>query len=291
MEEKNLEKMRESYIERGWASSGAIIDPELLSRARSLVEKVEERRPDRPMPSSVKGFLSWAEGQQRPQRLNQFIALQYDAIYSLVTSRLIGRIAACLASTLKVRLFNTALVVKKPGQSHPYSTVGWHCDSAYWQTCTSQQMLTAWIPLDDTTAECGTLSVLSQSHKWRNDPRCKSMYQHQAFLSDNETALSNELRSAGKPWRPEPLILKAGQVSFHHMYTLHGSAINQTNKPRFAIAVHLQDDLNRFKSETDQRGEKQSYVLDDLVRRTKTGDPDYCDPDICPVIWSSGTTR
>jgi len=36
-----------------------------------------------------------------------------------------------------------------------------------------------------------------------------------------------------------PMVMKAGQLSFHHCLTIHGSGANRSEAPRRTIAVHL----------------------------------------------------
>ncbi len=43
-----------------------------------------------------------------------------------------------------------------------------------------------------------------------------------------------------------PLIMKAGQVSFHHCFTYHGSGPNTTSLPRRSMAIHLLAGPNRY---------------------------------------------
>jgi ectoine hydroxylase-related dioxygenase (phytanoyl-CoA dioxygenase family) len=51
----------------------------------------------------------------------------------------------------------------------------------------------------------------------------------------------NKLKAqfATKEWQEEPCILKAGQASFHHALTFHGSGPNYTSEPRLSIVAHL----------------------------------------------------
>ena len=76
-----------------------------------------------------------------------------------------------------------------------------------------------------------------------------------------------------------------GQLSFHHPRAFHGSGVNAGDRPRRAISVHLQDSENRYCAAVDADGTPASYVHDKLVRRLTTGEPDYGDPQICPVVW------
>ncbi len=93
------------------------------------------RERDGVIPARLSEFLRWPAGEPRPQRLDQYIALQYQSVAAIALSPLIGRIAAALAGTPEIRIFNSALIAKYPGADATYAVVGWHCDKAYWPTC------------------------------------------------------------------------------------------------------------------------------------------------------------
>jgi hypothetical protein len=71
------------------------------------------------------------------------------------------------------------------------------------------------------------------------------------------------------------------------MRTLHGSGPNRTAEPRYAISVQLQDRANRYRAACEPDGSPIAYVHDTFVRRTADGEPDYADPELCPVVWPS----
>lgn len=78
-----------------------------------------------------------------------------------------------------------------------------------------------------------------------------------------------------------PIVLKRGQVSFHHCKVVHGSGANRGRAPRRSLVVHFQAGSNRYV----ERG--YHHASDILVRRTPTGEPDYADPDICPQLYGA----
>ena len=43
----------------------------------------------------------------------------------------------------------------------------WHIDKHYWQTCTSEKMLTAFIPFHDCGEEMGTITMVDGSNNWK----------------------------------------------------------------------------------------------------------------------------
>jgi hypothetical protein len=63
--------------------------------------------------------------------------------------------------------------------------------------------------------------------------------------------------------------------------------LNRADRPRRAISLHLQDGDNRYREVTLSDGTPVRYNHDYLVRRTPAGEPDYSDPEFCPVLWRS----
>jgi len=78
----------------------------------------------------------------------------------------IGAIAARLTGSATIRLWDDQLVQKAPAVGSTGPVVGWHTDRAYWMTCTSEEMLTAWIPFRDCPEEIGPVLHVSGSHRW-----------------------------------------------------------------------------------------------------------------------------
>jgi ectoine hydroxylase-related dioxygenase (phytanoyl-CoA dioxygenase family) len=83
------------------------------------------------------------------------------------------------------------------------------------------------------------------------------------------------------------MVIPKGHLSFHHCRTYHGSGLNRADRPRRAISLHLQDGDNRYREVTLSDGTPVRYNHDYLVRRTPAGEPDYSDPEFCPVLWRS----
>ena len=81
-----------------------------------------------------------------------------------------------------------------------------------------------------------------------------------------------------------PANLQKGQVSFHHCLTIHGSFPNRGTLPRRSIAVHLQDEANRYRDYRRADGTLTQHGNDVLCRKVD-GKPDYTDPIICPVLF------
>jgi hypothetical protein len=273
------------YAEHGWYHSAEILPDGLLDKVGDLVERLDPHDRDGEIPSRLRRFLKWDPEGERSPRLNQYIALQYRSVAELALHPVIGEIAAQLAGCDEIRLFNSSLIVKEPGDQGQFAQVGWHCDKAYWPTCSSHRMITAWIPLQDTTAEMGTLTVLDCSHEWPDRPDVAALRRCRSFISTDHDELRRRLESLGLPFKPTPMQLRRGQVSFHHPLIFHGSGVNRADRARIALSVHLQDGENHYEAGADEDGQPASYVHDAFVRRTPRGEPDYSDPAICPVVW------
>ncbi|MEM8538893.1 MAG: phytanoyl-CoA dioxygenase family protein, partial [Pseudomonadota bacterium] len=108
----------------------------------------------------------------------------------------------------------------------------WHQDGEYYPI-RPLETLTIWIPLDDVTPENGPMSFIPGSHKdhelfshsWR-DGNDKTIN----LVTDSDQFDENDA---------VPLIIRAGQVSFHDVYMIHGSTANRTDKRRAAFIVRL----------------------------------------------------
>jgi ectoine hydroxylase-related dioxygenase (phytanoyl-CoA dioxygenase family) len=193
---------------------------------------------------------------------------------------MIGAIAAKLARTKQIRLLDDQLVYKPPQDLNGKSAVGWHADRAYWSTCSSDNLLTAWIPFHDCDESRGPLVVLDKSHKWSGIENTRF------FNNSNLEEMADKFRQAGRHIVKVPMTLKKGQVSFHHCWTIHGSYPNRSDSFRLAMAVHLQDEANRYRPFRNPQG-REIHIFDEvLCRKLPNGEPDFSDPAVFPVLWS-----
>jgi ectoine hydroxylase-related dioxygenase (phytanoyl-CoA dioxygenase family) len=192
----------------------------------------------------------------------------------------IGAIAARLAGKPEIRIWTDQLLYK-PGtqrKSGGSVNVGWHTDKQYWQSCTSNEMLTAWVPFQDTDAELGTVTMIKGSNQW---PALEGL----DFFDGNMEALEAKFSGLGKAVVKVPMLLPKGCVSFHNCLTIHGSGANLTDRPRRSIAIHLQPGDNAWMEVRKPDGSLAGDDNDRLVRKTADGKPDYTDPRYCPRIY------
>jgi hypothetical protein len=269
----------EFYREHGWWVSPPIIPDDVLDVAQLGVDRHYAGERDHPL-LITGGYLDWRPEHGNVVRLSDYVSLQNEDIRELVMLPTLAMIAARLAGTESIRLFHDQLICKPSGIAGAESAVGWHVDAAYWQTCSSRSMLTAWIPFQDCTPDMGALSFIDRSHH-RTDTEWM-----RTFNSRDLQALERSVSANGETVRKVSPCLTRGQVSFHHCRTIHGSEVNRSRRDRLALAVHFQDHPNHYVPHTDAAGRQTVHINDLLCRKDPDGNPDYCDPAICPVLWS-----
>ena len=110
---------------------------------------------------------------------------------------------------------------RRPGITNA-GNIGWHQDYGYWQSSSTDDMCTAWVALQDTDLTNGGMRTIVGSHKWGLIEGSDGFGQR--TWSRQPRVLPS---CGGSQWLDEPCILKAGQASFHHCLTFHGSGPNR----------------------------------------------------------------
>ena len=110
--------------------------------------------------------------------------------------------------------------------------VAWHQDYSYWTRTQPMAHLTCWIGLDDSTRENGCVHYVPGSHRWGLLPK-------PALAGDMEAIRATLAPEQQAAFTPAAVELKAGEASFHHPLTLHGSSENRTERPRRAAVVNV----------------------------------------------------
>lgn len=267
------------YEEHGWYISKKVLYDEIIDEAILGSERYYRGERDTPLPVSG-GYSDWKpEDGNNIVRNNEYVSLQNRQLCQLALQPVIGAIAAKLARTSQIRLFDDQLVYKPPIARNG-NAVGWHADKAYWSTCSSDNLLTAWIPFHDCDESKGPLVVLDGSHKW------SGIQDIRFFNHQNLEDVEERFRQEGRQILKVPMTLKKGQMSFHHCWALHASYPNYSHSFRLAIAVHLQDEANHYRPFWNKKGEPVHIFDEVLCRKLPNGEPDYSDPAVFPVLWS-----
>jgi hypothetical protein len=277
------------YDDHGWWISPKIFSDERIDETLESARRYYAGERDSELPAPIKRYLNWTPDQaDRRLAKDDYVLQQSKVLGAVGLAPVVGAIAARLARTDEVRLFSSSLIHKPPLLGSDAAKVGWHTDRAYWQTCTSEKMLTAWIPLHDCDAEMGTITMIDRSHRWPRSPAVDALRAGTTFISDDVADVEHRLQELGVAMEKVPMSLEKGQVSFHNCHTFHGSDVNRSPRPRICLTVHLQDEENTYRDARKPNGEPIVHNTDLLVRRLPTGRPDYRDVSICPVIWRTG---
>ncbi|GAA1578330.1 hypothetical protein GCM10009804_38570 [Kribbella hippodromi] len=252
------------YREYGYWISPVIVPPEVLDAAERGMERFYAGDHDHSLPD-VPATRGWQPSDGDVLRKNDYSSLRVDELAALVRHPAIGETAAALSGAEGIRLWHDQLLWKPPGG---VAQVGWHTDRQYWQSCSSEDMLTAWVGFHDVDEVNGAVAFLPGSHRWDITGL--------DFFSQDSAALEASIVAQG--FDPTPVVprMKRGQVSFHNCRTVHGSSPNLSSAPRRSIAIHLQPTTNRWRPGS-------THPNDTLVPHNPT--PDYTHPTIQPQLW------
>jgi ectoine hydroxylase-related dioxygenase (phytanoyl-CoA dioxygenase family) len=278
------------YGRHGWFVAPRLFSDEEIDDALAAVERHHAGERDAEPPTSLHAIDDWRTGSRYQIRLNDYVALTNKRLGVLVRKPIVSAIAARLAGAEQIRLWQSGIVYKEPRVDSPTVTIGWHTDRAYWRTCTSTRMLTAWIALQDCDESMGSVAMVDGSHRWPETEAVKVIRYGRTFLGTDPAELTRRLYDTGMPVELTPMRLRRGQVSFHHCMTLHGSGPNRSDRPRVGITVNLQDGENRYQRVVDA-GKVLDHANDRACRARPDGSPDYADPAVCPVLWEARTGR
>lgn len=265
------------YRANGYYVSKRLFSEEEIDAALQAADEFYDGQYDFPEPAGKRWF-GWTAADGDILRKNDHASLRKRGLMHLTHSARIGAVAARLAGSPAIRLWHDQLLYKPVDAPGKKANVGWHTDYGYWKTCSSPNMLTAWVPFHDCDEEMGTLAVIPGSHLWPDNTL------NLDFFNPDLDELERRFDTGGHAVVKVPLKLKKGQMSFHHCLTIHGSGPNRSAKPRRSIAIHLQDDANRWREYRWESGELATHENDVLVRQVD-GHPDYTDPKICPQLW------
>src|SRR5215469_5602555 len=232
----------EHYQAHGWYLTRKLFSEDEID---ALVEPSDDfygGSRDRSLPKRPPHLAYWEPSHGPVQRHNDYVHYESDAIASILRKPLIGAVAARLARTTQIRVFQATMIYKPPNPAEVTNLVPWHADRHYWQTCTSEKMLTAFIPFHDCGEQMGTITMIDGSHLWKDIPGDDSTRHFaQRDRSELEGLLHKTAEFNGGEVTTIPMVIPKGHMSFHHCRIYHGSSHNKPTMPRRAISLHMQD--------------------------------------------------
>ena len=193
------------YRETGWYKSGKLFtDDEIADAVESSDRFYAGEWSD---PFSAKDRLAAVrDGNFLPEpgtdhgvrlRKHDFASLLVPGLAALVRHPLIGAVAARLAGD-DVRLWHDQLLWKPVQEDGMKANVGWHTDRGYWKTCSSTDLLTAWIPFHDCDAAMGTITMVDGSLHWPDNTADLN------FFSSDLDGLESKFNTGASRWLKYP---------------------------------------------------------------------------------------
>ena len=211
----------------GYVKGGRVLDARQLEALREGLERI--RKGENPRLAEL---YEVDEDYRRDPEHNVFHFLGAwlieEAFHDVLWHPAVTVKVAQLLDTPKIRLWHDQ-VFYKPAR-HP-GVVTWHQDYSYWTRAVPARHVTCWIGLDDSDLGNGCVHYVPKSHRWGLLPKIsltKDMEAIRSFLTPEQLA----------GFRPEPMILRAGECTFHHSHMLHGSFGNPSDHPRRAVVLN-----------------------------------------------------
>ncbi len=178
-----------------------------------------------------------------------------------------------------VLLWSTQWFIKEPGDQ---KIVSFHQDANYWGL-EPHDVATAWLALSDTSIETGPMNFVSGSH-------LEELYDHtNTFAENNLLSRCQEINLTININLCKLSPLKAGEMSIHHVRTIHNSGPNESKNRRIgmvlrycathvrqtkgsdtAVLVAGQDDHHNFQlldRPKQDFGEKETKIHEDAIEK------------------------
>ena len=222
-----------AYQDDGFVLGGQVITDEEVEELRSELQRVIDEQEDasKPQPYSLVNFTGNPD-QPVWQIVNIWQAS--DAFRRLINNSIIVEAAAKLLGSPEMRIWHDQIQYKPAERG---GVNGWHQDAPLWPVCTQGDQVTAWVALDDVDLDNGCMQMVPGSHKWGDCMQDLNFVQQFDILP--ETYKGDKVSTRTCP-------VKKGHVHFHHSHTWHGSNVNESGRPRRAIALHFMGESTKF---------------------------------------------
>lgn len=229
----------EVYWTRGWTVIENVFTIDEMERVAAMGLSIADQEASTARPGY--NIDSSQDGTQQAPRKLECPFTKHELFRTLVLdARLVHLIRAFTGH--KPMLVGDQLFLKPPhfGSAKPY-----HQDNFYFRIHPADQVITAWIALDDADAENGCLRYIDGSHLGPILPHLEIPGEPYNLVPPPELIdLTRESLA----------VVKKGGVVFHHVNTLHTSHRNESNRWRKGYATHWASANVTCENETVNRG-------------------------------------
>jgi non-haem Fe2+, alpha-ketoglutarate-dependent halogenase len=108
--------------------------------------------------------------------------------------------------------------------------VSWHQDSTYWGL-SSPDVVTAWVGFSESNLENGCMRAIPGSHLTDQLPH------KDTFAANNLLTRGQEVMVEVNEAEAVDFVMRAGEMSLHHVRLVHGSLANRSNDRRIGYAI------------------------------------------------------
>ena len=198
----------ERYQRDGFYFPVPVLTPDEARECRRRLEAVE----------AANGGQLGGELRQKPHLLFRWLAdlVRHPAILDAVED--------VLGPNLLV--WSTSFFIKGPRDA---AFVSWHQDATYWGL-SEPDVVTAWVAFTEATVDNGAMRMVPGSHG-------EQLVHRDTFAANNLLSRGQEIEVAVDEARGVDIVLRAGEMSLHHVRMVHGSPPNRSDDRRIGFAI------------------------------------------------------
>lgn len=161
-------------------------------------------------------------------------------VKQIIFSKRLAQIATDLMGVNGVRLYHDQALFKEAGGGH----TPWHADQYYWPLSTDNTV-TAWIPLQPTGPDLGPLEFSAKSQQLQEGRTLK-------ISDDSESVIQKKLTLNDYAKVVEPFDM--GEVSFHSGWVFHRAGANTTRHMRKVMTIiYMEKDMKLKQPENENQ--------------------------------------
>jgi non-heme Fe2+,alpha-ketoglutarate-dependent halogenase len=127
-----------------------------------------------------------------------------------------------------ILIHHSSLFCKYP---HDGAFVSWHQDG-YYLDLSQPLLVSAWIALSNSNPANGCMRVVRKSHQ-----NGRVAHANTAISKQNLLVNGSEIACAVEECDATDVVLRAGEMSLHHVNLVHGSNPNDSDEPRLGFAI------------------------------------------------------
>jgi ectoine hydroxylase-related dioxygenase (phytanoyl-CoA dioxygenase family) len=222
------------YHQEGYLIPSYSLPPDRLARLRETLDRLIRDNPGVRPEKLVSAHIEGDNG-EGVRGSAEFLDLARDPAIVDMVAQIIGD---------DIILWGCQVFCKPGGDGFE---TPWHQDGHYWPIRPLANC-TVWVALDDSTTQNGCLRVIPGSHR---DKRT-----HEHLMEDREDLVLSQ-RTADDAFDPslaKDVVLKAGQMSMHDVYMIHGANANRSPDRRAGVAIRYMPGTSVFERDLNPAG-------------------------------------